>query len=118
MARGTPDALTRPCRRRQRAAPRPLPGVQQHGRPLAHVPANARLVVALELSADADAAPANVPIRVRVTSHGPSLGWERSAFALIDNRGENRLIDQTDVLWLTVLPLPLAEPDKVVKDGS
>ena len=74
--------------------------------------------VALELSADADAAPANVPIRVRVTSHGPSLGWERSAFALIDNRGENRLIDQTDVLWLTVLPLPLAEPDKVVKDGS
>ena len=73
--------------------------------------------VTITLSAKADAKPANVPIRVRVASGDISLPIVRYASAPLVPKGEDRLIDQTDDLWLTVLPRPLAEPDRVYKDG-
>ena len=72
--------------------------------------------VTVVLSANVDAPPANAPFRVYVVSGDSLQPMVRSAFAPIDNRGENRLIDQTDDLWLTVLSRSLAEPDRVVKE--
>ena len=72
--------------------------------------------VTVVLSANLDAAPINAPFRVGVVSGDSSQPFVRWAFAPIDNRGENRLVDQTDDLWLTVISRPLAEPDKVVKE--
>jgi hypothetical protein len=62
--------------------------------------------VTVTLTAAADAKPAGVPIRVELRGTGPSPTVATAARYDVAKDSGQDLLRQTDVLWLTVLPLP------------